>query len=71
MDSMRSTGDEADGDDQDPEVLSYTQFRNHLGLLEWRRRRALYEQAGALPARAGLPLHSSRWRRALHAVDRL
>ena len=68
---MHRTGDEADGDDQDLEVLSYTQFRNHLGLLEWRRRRALYEQAGALPARAGVPPQTSRWRRALHAVDRL
>jgi hypothetical protein len=30
-------------DDLEPSVLSYTQFRNQLGLLEWRRRRAEYE----------------------------
>lgn len=68
---MRNLEDEADPGDQDPEVLSYTQFRNHLGLLEWRRRRAQYEQAGAPPAGPGLPLPTSRWRRALDAVDRL
>jgi hypothetical protein len=70
MHSMRTTEDEAGLGDQDPEVLSYTQFRNHLGLLEWRRRRAQYEQGGVVPATA-VPLHASRWRRALHVVDRL
>jgi hypothetical protein len=30
-------------EDLEPSVLSYTQFRNQLGLLEWRRRRAAYE----------------------------
>ena len=71
MHSKRTIEDEAGLGDQDPEVLSYTQFRNHLGLLEWRRRRAQYGQAGAVPATAAVPLHASRWRRALHAVDRL
>jgi hypothetical protein len=49
MHSARTT-DEAEPDPRDPEpaVLSYTQFRNQLGLLEWRRRLAEYEQRGAL-----------------------
>ncbi len=67
---MQTTEDGADLEDQDAEVLSYTQFRNHLGLLEWRRRRAQYGQAGVVPASA-MPLMASRWRRALHVVDRL
>jgi hypothetical protein len=43
-------GDEQDPADEEPTVLSYTQFRNHLGLLDWRRRRAEYERHSALPA---------------------
>jgi hypothetical protein len=52
MHSARTTSPgEQDPDDQEPAVLSYTQFRNHLGLLEWRRRLAEYEQRGAaIPA---------------------
>jgi hypothetical protein len=57
MHSARTTSpgeqdpDDQDPDDQEPAVLSYTQFRNHLGLLEWRRRLAEYEQRGAaIPA---------------------
>jgi hypothetical protein len=71
MHIKRVTEGEADRGDQDPEVLSYTQFRNHLGLLEWRRRRAQYGPAGVVPTAAAGPLHPNRWRRALHAVDRL
>jgi hypothetical protein len=71
MHSMRTTEDEADLADPHAEVLSYTQFRNHLGLLEWRRRRVQYGLTGAVPATAAVPAHLSRWRRALHAVDRL
>ena len=37
-------------EDQEPAVLSYTQFRNQLGLLEWRRRRAEYERRAAVSA---------------------
>jgi hypothetical protein len=37
-------------EDEEPAVLSYTQFRNQLGLLEWRRRRAQYEQGAAAAA---------------------
>lgn len=37
--------------DPEPAVLSYTQFRNYLGLLEWRRRRAeLNRRGGAMSA---------------------
>jgi hypothetical protein len=39
--------DDLQGDDAEPSVLSYLQFRNHLGLLDWRRRRAEYEQDAA------------------------
>ena len=42
--------DDPDARDLEPVVLSYTQFRNHLGLLEWRRRLAQYEQGAALSA---------------------
>lgn len=36
--------------DPEPAVLSYTQFRNYLGLLEWRRRRAELQRRGGLMA---------------------
>ncbi len=46
MHSARTTDeDETEPRDPEPAVLSYMQFRNHLGLLEWRRRRAQYGQA--------------------------
>ena len=49
MHSARTTDDgETEPRDPEPAVLSYMQFRNHLGLLEWRRRLAEYEQRGAL-----------------------
>jgi hypothetical protein len=48
MHSARMTyEDQQDAGDQEPVVLSYVQFRNHLGLLDWRRRRAQYEQRTA------------------------
>ncbi len=51
MYSARSTFEEdPEAADQEPVVLSYTQFRNHLGLLEWRRRLARYEQGANLSA---------------------
>jgi hypothetical protein len=60
--------DDTDLPDPEPEVLSYTQFRNHLGLLEWKRRRAQYEQ-GRSPA-AQWP--RTPWlKRASDAVNRL
>ena len=43
-------GYDPDSENEEPAVLSYTQFRNHLGLLEWRRRRAQYEQGAAVSA---------------------
>jgi hypothetical protein len=59
--------DETDLPDLEPEVLSYTQFRNHLGLLEWKRRRAEYEQGRPASAQPRAP-----WlRRASDAVNRL
>jgi hypothetical protein len=33
------------GDDLEPQVLSYVQFRNQMTLLDWQRRRAEYERA--------------------------
>lgn len=45
--------DDTDPGDQEPVVLSYTQFRNRLGLLEWRRRRAAYLQGAAMPTALG------------------
>jgi hypothetical protein len=51
MHSVRATfDDDMEGDDAEPSVLSYAQFRNHLGLLDWRRRRAEYEQGAAAGA---------------------
>jgi hypothetical protein len=48
MHSARATfEDDPEGEDAEPSVLSYAQFRNHLGLLDWRRRRAQYEQNAA------------------------
>jgi hypothetical protein len=49
--SVRSPhGYDPDSENEEPAVLSYTQFRNQQGLLEWRRRRAQYEQGAALTA---------------------
>lgn len=50
MYGARSTYEDHPEADHEPVVLSYTQFRNHLGLLEWRRRLAQYEQRAALSA---------------------
>jgi hypothetical protein len=48
MHSARATfDDDLESGDPEPSVLSYVQFRNHLGLLDWRRRRAEYEQNAA------------------------
>ncbi len=48
MHSARATYEEdPQSDDAEPSVLNYLQFRNHLGLLDWRRRRAEYEQGTA------------------------
>jgi hypothetical protein len=52
MHSTLSRYEDQDAADQEPVVLSYTQFRNHLGLLDWRRRRAEYEQRGAAKSAA-------------------
>jgi hypothetical protein len=67
MHSARTRGCEDDSDlpELEPEVLSYTQFRNQMGLLEWKRRLAQHEQGKA-------PVPRVSWRmRALHAVNRL
>ena len=59
MYSARSTMDDhPEAADHEPVVLSYTQFRNQLGLLEWRRRLARYEQDVALSA-ALRPQHTA------------
>ena len=60
MHSARTTWqDDADPADEEPVVLSYVQFRNRLGLLEWQRRRAEYLQGTARSAPSGQPRPSA------------
>jgi hypothetical protein len=47
--------DDAQDEREEPAILSYDQFRNHLGLLDWQRRRAEYERRDAAAMRNRVP----------------